>query len=134
LESEIDSVGRTDLGFFGYARYLLDKDSVYQNITVDLSTSVKDEKPLQNGFKVYQNYPNPFNPSTIISYSIPVYSQVTLKVFDSLGREVLTLVNQEQKAGNYKVTFNASGFSSGIYFYKLTSGRYTQTRKMILLK
>jgi len=99
-----------------------------------LTTGIRDDvKPYK--FMLNQNYPNPFNPSTVISYSIPEFSQVTLKVFDLLGREVLTLVNQEQKAGSYKVTFNASGFASGIYFYRLSAGTgFVQAKKMILLR
>ncbi|MBU0474707.1 MAG: T9SS type A sorting domain-containing protein [Bacteroidetes bacterium] len=91
-------------------------------------------------FSLSQNYPNPFNPSTIIKYSIPrsteYYSvqQVQLKVYDILGREVAMLVNKEQKAGNYEVNFNASKLSSGVYFYKLQAGSFSQTKKLLLLK
>lgn len=74
-----------------------------------------------------QNYPNPFNPSTKISWQ-------TLKVCDVLGNEVATLVNEQQTAGTYEVEFNASHLSSGIYFYKLTAGGFTQTKKMVLLR
>jgi len=92
-----------------------------------------------------QNYPNPFNPSTTIKYSIPnvetlraTSQQVTLKIYDILGREVITLVNKQQKAGSYEVQFDASGLTSGIYFYKLNSGTsagsVTKSMKMILLK
>jgi Secretion system C-terminal sorting domain len=85
-------------------------------------------------FSLEQNYPNPFNPTTTIKYSIPKEENVTLKVFDVLGREVVTLINEEQKAGEYTVGFDGSKLSSGIYFYKLTSGKYIQIKKMILLK
>ena len=81
-----------------------------------------------------QNYPNPFNPNTVISYQIPTMSNVSLKVFDVLGREVVTLVNKEQSAGSYKVTFNAQGLSSGIYFYVMRAGDLMQTKKLVLLK
>jgi lysophospholipase L1-like esterase len=94
-----------------------------------------------NTFSLLQNYPNPFNPSTKILYSIPKESFVTLKVYDSLGNEITTLVNEEKPAGNYEVDFNAAnlpagrqGLSSGIYFYKLTAGNYSKVRKMILMK
>jgi len=85
-------------------------------------------------YQLFQNYPNPFNPATTITYSIPENSKVELRVFDMLGKEVLTLVNEEKSAGEHKVTFNASHFVSGVYIYNLTAGAFTQTRKMILLK
>ena len=89
-----------------------------------------------------QNYPNPFNPSTKIKYTIPnvethrdaSLQMVTLKVYDVLGNEVTTLVNEEQSAGNYEVEFNASELSSGIYFYKLQAGIFMETKKMSFLK
>ncbi len=87
-----------------------------------------------NKFYLSQNYPNPFNPSTTITYSIPQNQRVTLKVFDVLGNEVATLVNEEKPAGNYEVNFNAGDLASGIYFYKLQAGNFVQTHKMILLK
>lgn len=92
-------------------------------------------------FSLYQNYPNPFNPSTKIKFSIPTVEtghasslQVTLKVYDILGKEIAMLVNEEKTAGNFEVIFNGNRFSSGIYFYRLQAGGYSQTRKMILLK
>ena len=98
--------------------------------------SIDTQLPSQ--FKLFQNYPNPFNPSTVISYQLPVTSNVTLKVYDILGREVATLVNEEKPAGSYEVEFNPAlsikNPASGIYFYQLTAGDYTETKKMILLK
>jgi len=80
------------------------------------------------------NYPNPFNPSTIISYQLPSNGLVTIKVFDVLGREVRTLVNDYKTSGTYTVSFDASKLASGIYFYQLRSGNYISTKKMLLLK
>jgi len=85
-------------------------------------------------YKLYQNYPNPFNPGTIINYQIPVNNYVTLKVFDVSGREVATLVNEELKPGTYEVTFDGSNLPSGVYFYKLTAGDFSETKKLLLLK
>jgi len=85
-------------------------------------------------YKLAQNYPNPFNPSTTIKYSIPSSEFITLKVFDVLGNEVETLVNEEKSAGSYEVNFNASNLASGIYFYTLQAGKFTETKKLILLK
>ncbi|HEY3250964.1 MAG TPA: T9SS type A sorting domain-containing protein [Ignavibacteria bacterium] len=93
----------------------------------------KELKPAEE-FALYQNYPNPFNPSTSIEYSIPNNSVVSIKIYDLLGKEVITLVNKYQQEGRYIVTWNASNFSSGIYIYKLSAGGYSETRKMILNK
>ena len=85
-------------------------------------------------FLLEQNYPNPFNISTTIRYSVPEHSYVTLKVFDLLGREVATLVNEEKPAGIYKVNFNGNGLASGIYFYKIQTINFVEVKKMILMK
>ncbi len=105
---------------------------------------VNSEKNIPDGFVLYQNYPNPFNPSTIIKFNIPVTlsevegSLVTLKIYDVIGNEVATLVNEERPAGEYEVEFQSTvgsqQLASGIYFYQLKSGELIQTRKMILLK
>lgn len=87
-----------------------------------------------NEFRLEQNYPNPFNPTTTISYSIKSAGLVALKVYDLMGREVAALVNEVREAGSYSVTFNATNLPSGIYFYTLTSGNFTSTKKLILLK
>ena len=81
-----------------------------------------------------QNYPNPFNPNTTISFTVPYQSKVTLKVYNILGSEVATLVNESKPAGSYNVTFNAGQLSSGVYFYQLTAGSFVSTKKLILLK
>jgi hypothetical protein len=83
---------------------------------------------------LFQNYPNPFNPTTTIKYSIPELSFVTLKVYDVLGSEIITLVNEEKPIGTHTIEFGASNLPSGIYFYQLQTPNFTQTKKMILLK
>ncbi|MEK9137064.1 MAG: T9SS type A sorting domain-containing protein, partial [Bacteroidota bacterium] len=87
-------------------------------------------------FSLSQNYPNPFNPITKIQFTIPVgtYGRTSLRVYDILGREVATLVNEELRAGNHDATFDASSLASGVYFYRLTSGSFSATRKLLLLK
>ena len=85
-------------------------------------------------YKLFQNYPNPFNPSTNIRYQVSNNGFVTLKIYDVLGKEISTLVNEKHVAGTYEVAFNATQYPSGVYFYKLTTDRYTDTKKMILLK
>lgn len=85
-------------------------------------------------YKLEQNYPNPFNPTTTIQYQIPNDGLVTLKIYDMLGKEVATLVNEVKTAGTFDVQWNASGLPSGVYFYKLTSNNFTDVKRMILMK
>ena len=85
-------------------------------------------------FSLDQNYPNPFNPSTTITYDLPLEEHVRLNVYDVLGKEMLTLVNERQKAGHHFMTFDASGLSSGIYFYRIQAGEFSQTKKLTLLR
>lgn len=85
-------------------------------------------------FELNQNFPNPFNPSTVIRYALPVSGRVALSVFDVTGAEVVVLVNETKEAGSYEVRFDASGLSSGVYFYTLTSGEFTMTKKLVLMQ
>lgn len=94
--------------------------------------NIVDEKP--RAFQLGQNYPNPFNPSTIIEYELPKNSQVQIKIFDLLGREVKSLVNEEKPAGKYKIEFNSVNLSSGIYLYQLQTKDFKQTRKFTLVR
>jgi hypothetical protein len=106
------------------------------NFSTEITTSneFENENSTPDEFRLNQNYPNPFNPNTVISYQIPKTSDVSLKVFDMLGREVATLVNGRINAGQYEVTFDASKFSSGMYIYQLNAGKFSSTRKMLLIK
>ena len=99
-----------------------------------LLTGVENQNNHRIDFELYQNYPNPFNPSTRIQYQVPFISQVVLKIFDVLGNEIATLVNEEKPAGGYEVEFNAEKLASGIYFYRLQVADFIQTKKMLLLK
>jgi len=85
-------------------------------------------------FSLKQNYPNPFNPSTKIHYDLPTKSFVKLEVFDALGREIESLVNGFQNAGTYETIFNASQYPSGVYFYRLTTDNFSETKKMLFIK
>ncbi len=115
-------------------------DNSYYSPLVNLSlttsslTEVKSESAIPTGFALSQNYPNPFNPETTIKFSIPSTNVVTIKIYDILGSEVSTLVNETKQAGNYELKFNASKLSSGVYFYSIKAGSYTKTLKMALLK
>jgi len=91
-----------------------------------------DKMPTE--FLLSYNYPNPFNPSTKIKYSVPQSSNVVIKVYDILGNEIETLVNEEKSAGSYELTWNAKGLSSGVYFYQLRAGSFVETKKMVLIK
>jgi hypothetical protein len=84
-------------------------------------------------FRLEQNFPNPFNPSTTVRYVLPVRSHVTLSVFNTLGQLVATLVNESREPGNHEVQFDANGFSSGVYFYRIQAGDFVQTKRLLLL-
>jgi photosystem II stability/assembly factor-like uncharacterized protein len=103
---------------------------------IDLTlTSVGDNgAPIVSEFELYQNYPNPFNPATTIKYQLPQDAKVTLKVYDILGSEVVTLVNEEQKPGYYEVQFNATNLASGMYIYRITTDKFSSTKKLMLMK
>lgn len=113
-------------------------DGMMGQFLVTSPTDVKDKySSLPNSFSLNQNYPNPFNPSTTISYQIPVGSHVTLKVFDVLGNEVATLVDEFKQPGNYHSTFSiihSQQLASGVYFYQLKAGQFVSTKKLLLLK
>jgi outer membrane protein assembly factor BamB len=104
---------------------------IKQDIRVGVT---KDNNNIPNSFRLTQNYPNPFNPNTVISYSLPSVSNVKLIVYNTLGQTVKILENGFKNAGNYSVTFNAVNLPSGIYFYKLEAGQFTQVKKMMLIK
>jgi hypothetical protein len=98
-------------------------------------TFIEDnERETPGNFTLMQNYPNPFNPTTTIKYQIPELSFITLKIYDVLGNEITTLVDEEKSAGNYGVNFSASSLTSGIYCYQIKAGEFTETRKMLMLK
>lgn len=105
----------------------------FKSITHNVGTSVEDNN-IVSTFELGQNYPNPFNPTTNIKYSVPVTGNVVLKVYDVLGREVATLLNTVQEAGSHSINFDASALSSGMYIYTLTTGNYTASKKMMLMK
>ena len=108
-------------------------------LDADPSVDIGDQNnSMPSSFKLLQNYPNPFNPSTTIRFELPLSGFVTLKIYDVIGNEVATLVNDYKPAGNYEVEFNTSNInhhpSSGVYFYQIKAGNFIQTKKMILIK
>jgi hypothetical protein len=100
----------------------------------DYPTSIENEFEIPDNFELNQNYPNPFNPTTNVQFSIANVQFVTLKVFNSIGQEVSTLVNEELQPGKYEIQFDGSSLSSGVYYYKLSTDKFSDTKKMILLK
>ncbi|MCP5062250.1 MAG: T9SS type A sorting domain-containing protein [Ignavibacteriae bacterium] len=115
------------------------KESVYSNEVSITGLMAKyaeqtKEKEIPSEYFVAQNFPNPFNPTTTISYQLPKASNVILKIYDVLGKEVAELVNENKSAGKYNVSFDANNLPSGLYFYKIQAGEFTETRKMLLMK
>ena len=102
--------------------------------TLGTITSVKDSESNQNDYRIYQNYPNPFNPSTIIEFTIPKREDVRLNIFNSIGQKIAVLIDESLSGGNYKIKFDGSDLSSGIYFYQLKTRNYSEVKKMLLLK
>ncbi|MDP2362784.1 MAG: T9SS type A sorting domain-containing protein, partial [Ignavibacteria bacterium] len=122
---------------FSYYQNLVSNYSNEDSATTSAITSVENEI-IVNEYKLFQNYPNPFNPSTTIRYQIPQAGMVTLKIYDILGSEVATLVNEEKVAGKYEVNFSttggASSLSSGVYIYKIQTRDFIASKKLLLLK
>lgn len=116
----------------GYIFAGIDHGGVFKSINP--TTYIKEEDWVFTDYKLYQNYPNPFNPLTKINYSIPKSEYVQLKVYDLLGREIKSLLNNYQTTGTYELIFDGTLLPSGIYFYKIISGNYSDTKKMILLR
>ena len=107
-------------------------DNSIEGVTGKLTNESITNIPAE--FALTQNYPNPFNPSTTINYDLPSSNFVTLKIYDLVGKEVATLVNEKLDAGRYSATFNGSNLASGMYFYKISAGEFTFVRKMVLIK
>jgi hypothetical protein len=104
---------------------------IFDGLTIGISV-ISSEVPSK--FKLYQNYPNPFNPATRIIFDVADYSMIRITIFDALGREIKTLVNENLKSGKYEIKWNAENYASGVYYYQMTEDNFVQTRKMILLK
>jgi len=103
-------------------------------ITQSLTSVYNNGNTLSDSYWLGNNFPNPFNPTTKISYALPKSGLVTLRVYDILGKEVATLVNEVKNAGNYSIDFNASNFTNGVYFYKLETNGFADVKRMVLLK
>jgi hypothetical protein len=126
----------TDVGTSGTPIYIAfaRATGTTDNTLVGTGTAVKEGVDVPSTFALNQNYPNPFNPSTHISFAVSRKGLTVLKVYDILGKEIVTLANRMYEAGTYTATWNASNFASGFYFYTLKSGNFSETKKMILMK
>ncbi len=131
-----DYIGISALNGVVWPSWADNRTGIYQAYTSSMvMTSVREARSgVPSSFALQQNYPNPFNPSSKIEFRIAKVSWVTLKVYDILGREVATLVNERKTPGRYAVKFDGSGLASGVYFYRLEAGSFTQTKKLLLLR
>ncbi len=140
--AEINSVNRSlnnyedkklEAGFYSYRIKIVDNEG-----NTNFSKEVHTEIDMADSYELSQNYPNPFNPSTTITYTLPEKSFVTLKIFNVLGNEIATLINEEKSAGVYRIKFDVTELkneiSNGTYFYRLKVGEFTKTKKMIYMK
>ena len=131
FEENLPGILTYDFAAFGDRLYSASYNGLwYKSLT---PTGIDDDITPAD-FVLYQNYPNPFNPSTTIKYSVPVRNHVSLRVYDLLGREITTLVNETKEKGTHSVDFNANNISSGVYIYKLTAGESTFSKKLVVLK
>jgi hypothetical protein len=138
ITSDINAEGGGGTRKPGLKSFITARSASVQSQLNTLLSDVSDNTTALNispsVYKLEQNYPNPFNPATTINYYIPSQSLVQLKIYDLLGREITTLVNEIRSEGNHSVSFNARSLSSGVYLYRLTAGAFSQTKRMILIK
>jgi hypothetical protein len=126
--------GNDGLNSISKARYFSDYTQYIFDTNFDVISSVENDEGYRLKYNLFQNYPNPFNSTTAIKYSVPQRSNVTLKVYDILGNEIVTLVNEEKQTGTYEITWYAESLPSGVYFYQLRAKDFVETKKMVLMK
>lgn len=130
-----DTMDVTSLAVSGMNLLAGTSRNLWQRPLSEMITAINDPpRPIASDFVLAQNYPNPFNPSTVISYQLPTNAFVKLKIYDVLGREIRSLVNGRESAGDHSVVLNADGLPSGVYFYRLEAGNYILTKKLTVLK
>ena len=126
-----------------YGSFVLDSNNIFLcGLSEFISKSYKSTTALEHNendkqvisYKLFQNYPNPFNPNTVIKFQLPQKSFVTVKIYDVLGRDVLTLIEDEKPAGNFEINFNAGHLASGVYLYRIITDKFISTKKMLLIK
>jgi hypothetical protein len=140
IDTTLARVTQGQFGLYSFQQSATGLASYFDNITVKnlTATSVEEEhgssSSIPTEFTLEQNYPNPFNPSTKITFELPKAGSVDLRVYDMLGREVAVLATGTRMAGAHTVTFDGAGLSSGLYFYRLTTGSFAETKKMMMVK
>ncbi len=126
------------MGFPDFVLHIIVIDAIPSPLEIEFVASKSKSKTASPGvpakYALQQNYPNPFNPATTINYQLPENVHVTVKIYDVLGREVMTLVNESESAGYKSVKLYASGLPSAVYFYRLQAGSFSETMKMVVLK
>jgi hypothetical protein len=121
-------------GLYAFPGVNVDTVRTWQVYLRKILSGVKPSGEVATGFALNQNYPNPFNPATKIDYTVAQATHVTIRVYNVLGEEVATLLNEEIQPGTYQATFDASRMASGVYYYKMTAGSFTETKKMMFVK
>jgi hypothetical protein len=133
--TSINTSSYNNVSFVSNMGWFVGNSGLITRATSTVGTPVESVSSKPKAFSLSQNYPNPFNPATTIQFALPTNARVTLKVYDVIGREVATLLNGDvREAGNHSVSFNASRFASGVYFYRLSAGSFVETKKMLLVK
>ena len=133
--SQVKSItGEPVAGVAKGTSYVVSSGFLADTVVQSPLTSIAQNQTAPSVYSLKQNYPNPFNPSTTIAFDLPSAAHVRLRIFDLLGREVASLVNEERTAGRHRAEWNASKFSSGIYFYRIEAGGFVAVRKLVLLK
>ncbi len=130
----VGTVGQALIGQSSSTTNIINVGFWYQSVSLITSVEQIESDILPEEFRLEQNYPNPFNPTTTIRFALPQKSKVTLRLFDIIGREVVTLVDDELPTGEYKLVLEAGNLSSGVYFYRLETPDFVMTRKLTLLK
>jgi hypothetical protein len=124
------------IGFPTQTRYVylgnINRNNI--NFYFDHLVALQGESNIPEKYSLFQNYPNPFNPITSIRFHIPEFSTVSLKIYDALGREVSSLINEQMKPGIYNIEWDGSNFASGIYFYRIETDNFVDSKKMMLIK
>ncbi|MBX7044591.1 MAG: T9SS type A sorting domain-containing protein [Ignavibacteria bacterium] len=124
----------TKLGFSSIKKNIFIKSGKNDSVNLSLTQIIKEQTFVTGGFYLYQNYPNPFNPVSKIKFDVPKASFVKIIVYDVLGRQISTLLNETKQTGSYTVDFDASSLSSGVYYYRLETGNFAETKRMVILK
>ncbi|MDI6804793.1 MAG: T9SS type A sorting domain-containing protein [Bacteroidota bacterium] len=126
--------GQNFVGTSGYGNSFIESGLLADTLFRDIFVGIKDQIPLPSVFELYQNYPNPFNPTTTIKYDLPTSQHVTIRVYNLLGQEVMTLVDEFQQPGYKSMLLDLSNLASSVYFYRINTGDFVAVKKFVMLK